>query len=296
MARKLTSDGYCPPLRDPHVSKPEFLMANGYLDADPKDVNKISEKDSIFKRATAAWQDLADIPITGEFDAISVSRTFDKCCALPDLNRGFVKVENKWVEWSVESACTRKWATKNLTCTHNMRIPTMSDTDVHKAWWQAKLNWMAVCGIVFEFVPYEGPRSANFVHEMEAMDGSSGKLAYHFLPNCGQAGNTTLFGRFDSGERWTFDFLMGVGGHEDGHGLGLSHDTSREALLYPYFQRGVLKPTARDAARVVNLYGKPVDIPTGPGPTDPPRTPSVEQRVLNLEMQVELLWQLMKTR
>lgn len=293
------SDGYCPPLRDPHQDKVAYLAVNGYFDGDFPDAGKLSEKDLLFKKATLSFQHLADLNPTGNFDEQSVRRTYDKCCALPDLDKGFVQKNGKWVEWSIASACSRKWATKNLTCAHNMKIPTMSDKDVTTAWLQAKQNWMKNCGIKFTQVPYTGSRCANFVHSMEAMDGRSGKLAYHFLPNCGESADSTLFGRFDTGENWSFKFFLAVVGHEDGHGLGLSHDTSRDSLLYPYYQSGITEPTGRDRARVVNLYGEPTgSIPPGPTPTPTPGNPTLtlEQRVLQNELSIAVLFELMKAR
>jgi len=288
------SDGYLPPLREPHKDKVEYLAANGYFEGDMPDADKLSEKDTLFRNATLAFQELAGLLPDGNFGPQSIRRTHDKCCALPDLNHGFVRKGNGWAEFSIEEACTRKWATKNLTCTHNLSHSAMSKEEIHKAWWEAKVEWMKVCGIVFKHVPYDGARSANFVHSMERMDGSSGKLAYHYLPNCGQPAGSTLVGRFDSGERWSFNFFKAVSGHEDGHGLGLGHDSNRNALLYPYYQRNVIVPTARDAKRVQDRYGKPTTPPTDPGTPGPGIPRTLEQRVLQNELDISINRQLIE--
>ena len=287
------SEPYLPPLINGQMSKVEFLAANGYLNEPP--TAKIKESDSLFKRATLEFQEFSGVVPDGEFGAVSMSRAAEKRCALPDLNRGFVKKDSKWVEFVVAEACTRKWsdsAKNNLTCCHNaMSFSTLSSAETDRVWWQGLVEWMKVCDITFKRVPFS--RSANFTHEKESIDGSSGTLAYHYLPGCGSGSGSSLGGRYDSGERWTAAFFQGVHVHEVGHGLGLDHSSNRNDILYPYYDSRWSTPQAGDISRVVSRYGKPTGT-TPDDPTTPPSNPSLEQRVFSNEVQIQAMWAAIK--
>lgn len=279
-----TSGGVMPPLiTEPHTDVVEFLAVNGYFAGDFPDAGALDDTDPVYQRAIIAWQELAGIVPDGVFGPVSSNRASHKRCALPDNNRGFQwdALQSGYVEWSIESACTRGWSTKSLTCAHNaMSFSTLSAAETDAAWWRSKMNWMAVCGVTFERVAWNGPRSANFYHDKKSMGGRGGKLAHHYLPNCGSGANTTLEGMFDTGERWTPSMFEGVCGHEDGHGLGLSHSDDPKDLLYPYYNGRIIKPTAGDVRRVVSRYGPPKRVT----PTDPTEPQTLAERVLRLEL------------
>ena len=282
----MKSNGTLPPLVDVKAENIEFLAVNGYFEGDFPDAKKLKETDSLFRKATAAFQELSGLVPTGDFDAVARVRATEKRCALPDMNRGFVRKGGRWVEWSVESACTRKWAVKTLTCTHqNMSFSTMSAADTHKAWWAAKLSVMEVCGLILKHVPWGGPGSANLYHMVKAIDGGSGVLAYHYLPGCGEPGTSALEGRFDTGERWTPKFFQGVCCHEDLHGFGLDHDTDPKSLMYPYANSNIVTPQSRDTSRLVDRYGRPLNPPPGPTP-EPPM--SLAHRMLRAEVRLDM--------
>ena len=110
-----------------------------------------------------------------------------------------------------------------------------------------------------------GPR-ANF-------DGPSGVLAWMQLAN---GSGQPVHGSLDLDERWTEDpdtdiYIPAVLAHEDGHALGLDHDTDRSvALMDPTYNRRIFKPQPNDIRRIQALYGPP---PT-PLPPEPPPVPA----------------------
>lgn len=284
--------GYLPPLIDSHATHVEFLAVNGYFEGDFPAHKKLKESDQLFKDAAFAFQQVADLPPTGKIDAMSEARMRDKRCALPDLSRGFVLKDGKWTEWSSAAGCTRKWASKELTVTHqNLSFPTLSAVETNKAWWAAKLSWMKVCGLVLKQVPWNGAGSANVWHVAKNIDGASRTLAYQYLPGCNESAKTgTLQGVFDTSERWTFPFFQGTCAHEDGHAWGLDHTQKRGQLMYPYMEN-VTTPQDEDSRRAVALYDKPILLPPGPDPV-PPNTPiTMEQQVMRNTVMIDALWE-----
>lgn len=107
------------------------------------------------------------------------------------------------------------------------------------------------------------------------IDGSSGILAWSELADNTNQPKTQ---RYDSGENWTVEwFLPAVIAHELGHVLGLEHDSQGSgALMAPFIQSNVPKPTPRDIQRLLGLgYAKRTTPIPSPDPTDPNPPPNV---------------------
>lgn len=117
------------------------------------------------------------------------------------------------------------------------------------------------------------------------IDGPSGILAWSELADNTNQPKTQ---RYDAGDNWilseTFQGgmdLARVACHEIGHVLGLEHDSQNSgALMAPFIQESVRKPTARDIFRLIGLGYARRTTPI-PDPTDPP--PNVPANMLRLK-------------
>lgn len=86
--------------------------------------------------------------------------------------------------------------------------------------------------------------------------------------------------KYDSDREWYFDMLVAVMIHECLHTAGFSHSNRRDSILWPSFNRNVLRMTAYDKERMQRSYPlfappeppkpkpEPPPIPTPNPPTD----------------------------
>lgn len=97
------------------------------------------------------------------------------------------------------------------------------------------------------------------------IDGPNGILAWSELANNTNQPKTQ---RYDNSEKWTIDwFLQAVAAHEIGHVLGLEHDGQNSgALMAPFIQQNVPKPTKRDIDRLIGLGYRRRTTPIPPAP------------------------------
>lgn len=153
------------------------------------------------------------------------------------------------------------------------RIPGIPLDALTATYAQAFAAWQAVCGLTFAQTTRQS--EADFIILTRSIDGRSGTLAEHELPN---GSDRPIRGWFDLGESWHVGEsrptgskvdLLAVATHEFGHGIGLSHEGTRgiKALLDPYYDPAVRVPQEWDIEQAQSRYGPPVEepkIPTQP--------------------------------
>lgn len=160
-----------------------------------------------------------------------------------------------------------KWNKLDLKWWIGDRLPGVPYDDLVMAYHTAFAQWQAVCGLTFEQT--NSSSEADFHVLARPIDGSSGVLAEHQLPN---GNDQPLGGWFDTGERWDADGnvqpneidLLAVACHEFGHGIGLDH-LSAGNLLAPTYDPRITKPQQGDINEAEARYGptrKEPELPT----------------------------------
>lgn len=171
-----------------------------------------------------------------------------------------------------------RWSSPNVTYDCSALVGGLSSIlggeVVLRAYQNACESWNKVCGIKMRLSQSGG----NIVSSAGRIDGSSGTLAWSYLPGVPSGMKEQLKQLFDISERWTEQWLQEVACHEVGHAIGLDHSPDKNALMYPYSHNGSLPvPQAWDIAEGVKRYGPPVAVPPGNPPPVPPGNPSVPE-------------------
>lgn len=164
-------------------------------------------------------------------------------------------------------AATAKWGFLDVSySTHSwgLRQFTSDETDEHYD--TAMELWNAVCGIRLHRIA-----SGGNIYTSDSAEGAGGTLAWSYLPGANSGPSERVQQWYDRAENWSRQFFIAVAAHEIGHALGLGHDSSQSALMYPYANSNIWKPQERDIARVVDRYGQPQPKP--PEPPEPPDKP-----------------------
>ena len=142
---------------------------------------------------------------------------------------------------------------------------SLAPSVIFGAFAQAWLWWAEIAEITPVMVQEVG--EALVRKHFARIDGPNGVLAWSELADSTMRPKTQ---RYDNGEHWTVEwFLQAVACHEIGHVLGLEHDSQNsKALMAPFIQSDVRKPTDRDAARLLGLgyQRRTTPIPTDPQP------------------------------
>ena len=182
----------------------------------------------------------------------------------------------------------RKWQDGKKVITYNINFNTLGNLDratiigAFEASWEP---WHRVTPLRFQ---YQEHGRADITYFSGFEDGAGRTLAWMEIPN--GSGNP-LRSKFDSSEHWVVSEnpprgridLVGVGIHENGHGLGILHIPGNvgKAIMNPVYVPGMRALTQFDIHQAQTRYGKREQ---GGGDNPPPLPPkkgkAVEKMIL----------------
>jgi hypothetical protein len=255
-----------------------YLQRYGYLikSGEIKDIT-IGE----VLEAVSKFQDFFGTDVDGEIGPQTIKAMMWPRCGHPDF------------EEQVEAL--KRWNHKDLSIYVTTPIPGWGREDFQNYLHSTLKEVEQVCGV--KFSQATSSSKANILigigrGNRDGFDGSSGTLAYAYLPSNEYDGQLEL--KFDADETWVKSktqrgiYIPAVFRHEICHNLGLSHSSVKQALMAPFYNINIDVPQENDdIPRLQNLYGKPVLVPTDP-PVDPPPgplpgTPGATKIVLEVE-------------
>lgn len=154
--------------------------------------------------------------------------------------------------------------------------------------------WEKVCAV--KAVRVGANQRPGVIYTNHVIDGRYGTLAWAQLP-CGP--DQLQECRIDRGDQWHLDpetpptnnrsHLGAVVAHENGHLLGLEHETSgRIALLDPAYSPNVRAPLEWDIQQAVLRYGPPIKPTTPTQPVDPPPTDPTDPVYITISLDRKL--------
>jgi peptidoglycan hydrolase-like protein with peptidoglycan-binding domain len=251
---------------DQVVRLQEYLRMFGYIQSDVLDHFGVPREaaaepparpgtfDENTAEALRRFQQLNNLPVTGELDQGTLELMQQPRCGFPDVPFG---------EFSAQGS---KWNTNNLTYAYSEFTPDLPQAQVRAAITQAFGMWSAVTPLNFAEVglnanPHIVIRFAAGNHgDGNDFDGPSGVLAHAYYPPPGGgalAGDT----HFDEAETWSVNLppsgvdLVTVAAHEFGHALGLAHSNVSGALMAPFYNGAHRNLEADDIAGIRSIYG-----------------------------------------
>ncbi|XP_018430762.1 PREDICTED: matrix metalloproteinase-25-like, partial [Nanorana parkeri] len=267
----LTRYGYLPP-PDPYSAQQQTLES--------------------LREAVKTMQRFAGLKMTGDLDDRTVEMMKRPRCSLPDvLLSGPQRIRRKRY---VPSGTV--WQKKDLTW-RMQSFPISLTQDTTRTLMRSALEvWSRETQLTFTEMEGEADIRVGFVGGTHGdgypFDGPGGTLGHAFFPGVGPSAGET---HMDADEQWTYNMDQGtdvfaVAVHEFGHALGLSHSSSEQSIMKPYYQ-GTLghhnqyRLPYDDIEGIQALYGKrdsaPGRPPPPPRPTQhhiPPRGPTYQPR------------------
>ena len=246
----------------------QYLKRYGYIirSGEIKDVTVGEIMDAVTR-----FQELFGTDVDGEIGPQTLKAMTWPRCGHPDYEE--------------QSDALKRWRRRDLSIYVQTPLPGWGREDFQNYLFECLDEMSAVCGL--KFSQATSSSKSNILigtgrGNRDGFDGSSGTLAYAYLPSEEYEGQLSM--KFDADETWVKSknergiYIPAVFRHELGHNLGLSHSSVRSALMAPYYNVNVDIPQSNDdIPRLQALYGKPVavtptDPPVGPLPTDPTAT------------------------
>ncbi|CAN0367278.1 unnamed protein product [Lampetra planeri] len=278
-------------------AKEDWLTRYGYLPSPGKGTAQLQTRDGIAK-AIKAMQRFGGIRVTGEMDAQTLQLMSRRRCSLPDMIGTSELVKRRRRRRYALSGAA--WTKRDLTWRLNsfpLHAGLAADT-VRTLMSLALKAWSDVADVRFHErpTPPHGSLEVDIVVEFARsdhgdgypFDGPGGMLAHAFFPGEYSAAGDT---HFDDDETWTYGNTDGSGTdvfavavHEFGHALGLSHSSSSDSIMRPYYAGPAGDPTKYrlphdDREGIWKLYGPNRASPTvGSWPTDLPQHPVLPER------------------
>lgn len=190
--------------------------------------------------------------------AAAVVELLSNRCGVPDFAS----------DGSSEGKCA--WPIHRLTVAYPLAGWGLPYESIRRAWQTALGWWRDACDLSFD-VYEDAYGNYNIAADVDTIDGAGSVLAWSYLP-CGSTADSSMAQRYDAAERWTEPMATLVVAHEVGHAIGLSHSTTRAALMFPTIQP-MSGLHAEDKQRAAALYGPPKAVPVPPRP-DPLPVPN----------------------
>jgi len=232
----------------------EYLSFYGYLPSNLLALGTVSASTHL-SPAIAQLQSLANLPPTGELDALTIELLRQPRCGCPDV-------------LSLELLSDPQPLIREMTACVIGYVPNVPKSVQDDIWDTCFRNWMEVADLKLKRTLQQA--GASLVITSRNLGGPSGVLAQcHVGPYRGQQLQLDM----DSSEGWNTEVGMEeVGTHELGHFCGLMHS---KGLMAPFYRQGLSKPQqVDDIPRIQAIWGKPVAGPTPPPqPTPPDPTP-----------------------
>ncbi|XP_043925730.1 matrix metalloproteinase-17 [Protopterus annectens] len=251
------------PNQTPEVIK-DWLAKFGYLPPPDPVTGQLQTQEPLTK-AVKAMQRFSGLEETGILDEATLTLMKTPRCSLPDL------LELGKVRRKRYTQTATKWNKRNL----SWRVRTfpkdshLGHDTIRALMFYALKVWSDITPLNFHEVRGDNADiqidfSRADHHDGYPFDGPGGTVAHAFFPGDQHTAGDT---HFDDDEYWTFRSadthgmdLFAVAVHEFGHAIGLSHISTAESIMRPYFQGPVGDPLKydlpyEDKVRIWQLYG-----------------------------------------
>ncbi|XP_006897747.1 PREDICTED: matrix metalloproteinase-19 [Elephantulus edwardii] len=229
-----------------------YLLQYGYLQKPLEGPDDFKPED--ITEALRVFQEVSELPISGQLDDATRARMRQPRCGL----------EDPFNQKTLKYLLLGRWRKKHLTF-RILNLPSTLPPDTARAaLLQAFQYWKNVAPLTFQEVQagwadirlsFHGRKSPYCTN---TFDGPGKVLAHADIPELGSV-------HFDDDELWTEGTYRGVNlriiaAHELGHALGLGHSRYTKALMAPVYTgyRPYFKLHHDDIAGIQALYGKKI--------------------------------------
>ncbi|XP_053328263.1 matrix metalloproteinase-25 [Spea bombifrons] len=277
-----------------HISQGvDWLTRYGYLPP-PDPFSAQQQTLDALKEALRTMQMFAGVPVTGEMDDETFRMMQKPRCSLPDVIMSSEVPRRRRRRYAFSGTV---WEKKELKWRVESFPDTLRQDETRELMGSALRAWSRETQLTFYETHGEADLRVGFLGGSHGdgypFDGPGGTLGHAFFPGVGpSAGDTHM----DADEHWTYNNdqgtdLFAVAVHEFGHSLGLSHSSSEDSIMKPYYQGTVgdhrrYRLPKDDVDAIQILYGKrdeyPGPAPAPPVPTHhfiPPRGPTYKPRL-----------------